>query len=123
MPIIRSRWYSGERMRAELIQESERPEAPLAGGPSVTRVAPTPRRARCTAVETPKIPPPITTTRETGVEDAMTTLSLTKRRQIARLLRSKNETVPRDDSPHSISDRKRFNRGLCGLSKIASGEP
>src|SRR3954453_23619453 len=71
MPIIRSRWYSGERMRDEFSQESERPDAPLAGTPSVTRVTPTPRRARRTAEETPKTRPPITATRETAGEECI----------------------------------------------------
>ena len=71
MPIMRSRWYSGERMRDEFSQESERPDAPLAGAPSVTRVTLAPRRARCTAEETPKTPPPITATRETAGEECI----------------------------------------------------
>src|SRR3954453_8774179 len=71
MPIIRSRWYSGQRMPAEFRQESERPDAPLAGAPSVTRVTLTPRRARWTAEETPKTPPPITATRETAGEECI----------------------------------------------------
>src|SRR5690349_15755338 len=73
MPIMRSRWYSAERIRAEFSQESERPDAPLAKGPSVTRVTRAPRRARCTADETPKTPPPITATLETAGEEFMRT--------------------------------------------------
>jgi hypothetical protein len=52
-------------MREEFNQESERPEASLARAPSVTRITWTPRRARCTAEETPKMPPPMIATRET----------------------------------------------------------
>src|SRR5690348_10556365 len=71
MPIMRSRWYSGERRRDEFSQERERPDAPRAGLPSVTRVTFTPRRARWTAEETPKTPPPITATRETAGEECI----------------------------------------------------
>src|SRR4051794_3556735 len=73
MPTMRSRWYSGERMRDEFSQERERPDAPRAGPPSVTRVTLTPRRARWTAEETPKTPPPITATWETADEEFMRT--------------------------------------------------
>ncbi|MNL81421.1 hypothetical protein D3C87_2085340 [compost metagenome] len=51
-------------MRAEFSQESERPEAPLAGGPSLRIVTLMPRRASCTPVETPKIPAPMMTAEE-----------------------------------------------------------
>src|SRR4051812_43365660 len=68
MPATRRAWYSPDRWPAELSQASERPEAPLARAYSVARTTCTPRRASCTAVETPKMPPPMTATREMEAE-------------------------------------------------------
>ena len=51
-------------MRAEFSQDSERPEAPLAGGPSLRMVTRMPRRASWTPVETPKMPAPMMTAEE-----------------------------------------------------------
>ena len=62
-----------ERRRAELSQESERPEAPLAGRVSVTSATRAPPRARWSAVATPKMPAPITATRMGGLVGRMAT--------------------------------------------------
>ena len=59
-----------DRSPAEFSQDSERPVASLARPRSVRRITEAPSRSRWTAVETPRMPPPMTATRlAEAVED------------------------------------------------------